>query len=82
MFQPRSRTATILGSIANVTYLLSLTQNQLVYGYLTVNRRVLTPPPSTTLRLSDITLFATDYPYYLPVLDRLVTKASTPAGLY
>ena len=82
MFQPGSGTALILGSIANVVYLLYLPHRQLFSGSLPVTRRVTTYPPSSTLRLSDTALLDPYYPPYIPVLDFLFTQAFTPAGLH
>ena len=82
MFQPQSGTAPILGSIANVTSLLSLPHLQLFYVYLPFTCPVPTYPLSTTLRLSDTTIFAPDYSPSILVLDLLVTQESNPSGLH
>ena len=71
-----------LGSVVNVTSLLSLPNYKMISGSSPVTCRVPTLTPSATLILSSTAIYAPSYPPYFPFLDHLITQSFTPAGLH
>ena len=82
MFQSWSGNDPILRSISNGVSSLFLLGRQRFSISLTITWRVPTSFTSSTLRLSNIDLFAPNYSSSIPVLYRLFTQAFTPAGLH